>query len=29
MPGDIVLLQHDEVAGGTPTVDGLIKVNPI
>ena len=26
--GDIILLQHDEVAGGTPTVDGLIKVNP-
>ena len=26
--GDIILLQHDEVAGGTPTVDGLIKVDP-
>jgi hypothetical protein len=26
--GDIVLLQHDEVGGLTPTVDGLIKVNP-
>lgn len=26
--GDVILLQHDEVAGGTPTVDGLIVVNP-
>jgi len=26
--GDLLLLQHDEVAGGTPTVDGLIKVDP-
>jgi hypothetical protein len=29
MGGDIILLQHDEVGGLTPTVDGLIKVNPI
>lgn len=29
MPGDIILLQHDEVAGGTPTVDGVITVNPV
>lgn len=29
MGGDIILLQHDEVAGGTPTVDGLIKINPM
>lgn len=26
--GDLILLQHDEVLAGTPTVDGLIKVNP-
>lgn len=29
MPGDLLLLQHDETGGLTPTVDGLIKVNPI
>lgn len=29
MAGDVILLQHDEVGGLTPTVDGLIKVNPI
>lgn len=26
--GDIILLQHDEVLAGTPTVDGLIIANP-
>lgn len=29
MAGDVILLQHDETGGLTPTVDGLIKVNPI
>lgn len=26
--GDIILLQHDEVLGGVPTVNGLIVINP-
>lgn len=29
MPGDRLILSYDEVAGGTPTVDGLIVVEPI
>lgn len=29
MPGDLLLLQHDEVGGVTPTVDGIIKINPV
>jgi hypothetical protein len=29
MPGDLLLLQHDEVGGLTPTVDGVITINPI
>lgn len=28
-PGDLILLQHDETAGGTPTVDGLVKLHNI
>lgn len=28
-PGDLILLQHDEVAAGTPTVDGVITVEPV
>jgi hypothetical protein len=27
--GDVILLQIDETAGATPTVDGLIIINPI
>lgn len=29
MPGDRLILQHDEVAAGTPTVDGIVNVDPI
>lgn len=28
-PGDFLLLQHDEVAAGTPTVDGVIIIEPL
>jgi len=28
-PGDFILLQHDEVAAGTPTVDGVVIIEPI
>jgi len=28
-PGDRILVQNDEVAGGTPTVDGLIEIAPL
>ena len=28
-PGDIIQLAIDEVAGGTPTVDGIITVEPM
>jgi len=28
MGGDVILLQHDEVLAGTPTVDGLVKLDP-
>lgn len=27
--GDRLILQIDEVAGGTPTVDGIISINPV
>jgi hypothetical protein len=27
--GDVLLLQIDETAGATPTVDGLIIINPV
>jgi len=29
MPGDRLILSHDEVAAGTPTVDGIVNVDPI
>lgn len=29
MPGDRLIFAHDEVAAGTPTVDGIITVDPI
>lgn len=28
-PGDFLLLQHDEVAAGTPTVDGVVQIEPM
>lgn len=28
-PGDFLILQFDEVAGGTPTIDGIITIEPI
>lgn len=28
-PGDRLILNHDEVASGTPTVDGIITVDPV
>lgn len=28
-PGDRILIQNDEVAAGTPTVDGLIEIEPL
>jgi len=28
-PGDFIALQHDEVLGGTPTVDGIITIEPL
>lgn len=28
-PGDRVILQYDEVAAGTPTVDGIVFVEPM
>ena len=28
-PGDRLMLLHDEVAAGTPTVDGIIQVEPL
>lgn len=28
-PGDFILLQHDEVLAGTPTVDGVIIIEPL
>lgn len=28
-PGDRLLIQNDEVAGGTPTVDGLVEIEPL
>lgn len=28
-PGDRLLILNDEVAGGTPTVDGLIEIEPL
>jgi len=28
-PGDLILPLHDEVAAGTPTVDGIIDVEPL
>jgi len=28
-PGDRLLIQNDEVAGGTPTVDGIITIEPL
>lgn len=28
-PGDRLKLQLDEVAGGTPTVDGIIRIEPL
>lgn len=27
-PGDFLMLIHDEVAAGTPTVDGLVMIEP-
>lgn len=27
--GDRLILQIDEVAGGTPTVDGIVTINPV
>jgi hypothetical protein len=28
-PGDRIILDFDEVAGGTPTVDGIIFIEPM
>jgi hypothetical protein len=28
-PGDRIILSHDEVASGTPTVDGVVYVDPL
>lgn len=28
-PSDLLLLQFDEVAGGTPTVDGVVIIEPL
>lgn len=28
-PGDRIVLQYDETAGATPTVDGIISVDPV
>jgi hypothetical protein len=28
-PGDRILVQNDEVSGGTPTVDGIIEIRPL
>lgn len=28
-PGDRIILQYDEVAAGTPTVDGIIIIEPL
>lgn len=28
-PGDRLIIQNDEVAGGTPTVDGFVSVDPL
>lgn len=28
-PGDRIILSHDEVAAGTPTVDGIVYVDPL
>jgi hypothetical protein len=28
-PGDRIILQFDEVAGGTPTIDGFVLVEPL
>jgi len=28
-PGDRLILQYDEVAAGTPTIDGVITIEPI
>lgn len=28
-PGDIILALHDEVLAGTPTVDGILEVEPL
>jgi hypothetical protein len=29
MPGDRIIPQIDEVAGGTPTVDGIVQIEPL
>ncbi len=28
-PGDRIMLMHDEVLAGTPTVDGLVQIEPL
>jgi hypothetical protein len=28
-PGDRIILNYDEVAGGTPTVNGMIRIEPL
>ena len=28
-PGDRLILSYDEVSGGTPTVDGLVEIEPL
>lgn len=28
-PGDRIILQYDEVAAGTPTVDGIVQIEPL
>lgn len=28
-PGDRLILQYDEVAAGTPTIDGVIEIEPV